>query len=84
MAGSPPTNHIDMLIEILQSQALECFIAADGLPQDIAFHGSLDRQIRKDIEKTSARLSKLANRLNGSTQQRLNALGHSYLNQRMI
>lgn len=63
MAGSPPTNDMDTLIETLQSQALECFIAADDLPQDIAFHRSLDRQFRKDIEKTSARLLKFANRL---------------------
>lgn len=54
---------MDTLIETLQSQALECFIAADDLPQDIAFHRSLDRQFRKDIEKTSARLLKFANRL---------------------
>jgi exosome complex exonuclease RRP6 len=63
MAGSPPTDNMDKLIETLQSQALECFIAADGLPQDIAFHRSLDRQFRKDIEKTSARLLQFANRL---------------------
>lgn len=63
MADSPPTNDMDTLIETLQSQALECFIAADDLPQDIAFHRSLDRQFRKDIEKTSARLLKFANRL---------------------
>jgi len=63
MAGSPPTNDMDTLIETLQSQALECFIAADDLPQDIAFHRSLDRQFRKDIEKTSVRLLKFTNRL---------------------
>ena len=63
MAGSPPSNDMDTFIETIQSQALECFIAADGLPQDIAFHRSLDRQFRKDIEKTSARLLKFANRL---------------------
>ena len=63
MAGSPPTSNTDTMIETLQSQALECFIAADGLPQDIAFHRSLDRYFRKDIEKTSARLLKFANRL---------------------
>jgi hypothetical protein len=63
MAGSPPPNNMDTLIETLQSQVLECFVAADDLPQDIAFHRSLDRQFRKDIEKTSARLLKFANRL---------------------
>lgn len=63
MAGSPGCNAMDTFIETLQSQALECFIAADGLPQDIAFHRSLDREFRKDIEKTSARLLKFANRL---------------------
>ena len=63
MADSPPTNNMDTLIETLQLQALECFIAADDLPQDVAFHRSLDRQFRKDIEKTSARLLKFANRL---------------------
>ena len=68
MAGSPPTNNMDTMIETLQSQALECFIAADGLPQDIAFHRSLDRQFRKDIEKTSARLLNFANRLIAYTE----------------
>ena len=63
MAGSPPSNDMNALIETLQSQALECFISADDLPQDIAFHRSLDRQFRKDIEKTSARLLKFTNRL---------------------
>jgi len=61
MAGPPPNNDMDTLVEALQSQALECFIAADDLPQDIAFHRSLDRQFRKDIEKTSARLLKFTN-----------------------
>jgi len=63
MADSAPDNDMDTFIERLQSQALECFVAADGLPQDIAFHRSLDRHFRKDIEKTSARLLKFANRL---------------------
>ena len=63
MAASPSSNDMNALIETLQSQALECFVAADDLPQDIAFHRSLDRQFRKDIEKTSARLLKFANRL---------------------
>lgn len=63
MAGSPSSNDMDTLIETLQSQALECFVAADDLPLDIAFHRSLDRRFRKEIEKTSARLLKFANRL---------------------
>lgn len=63
MAGSPSSDDMDTLLETLQSQALECFVAADDLPLDIAFHRSLDRQFRKDIKKTSARLLKFANRL---------------------
>ena len=63
MAGAPPSNDMDTFIETLQAQAFECSIAADSLPQDIAFHRSLDRQFRKDIEKTSARLLKFTNRL---------------------
>jgi hypothetical protein len=63
MASPPPSTDMDTLIETLQSKALECFVAADDLPQDIAFHRSLDRQFRKDTERTSARLLKFANRL---------------------
>ena len=61
IAGSPFTDDVDTMIETLQSQALECFIAADGLLQDIAFHRSLDREFRRDIEKSSVRLLKFAN-----------------------
>ena len=64
MMGSLPSNiDMDALIETLQSQALGCLISADNFPQDIAFHCSLDRQLQKDIEKTSAQLLRFASRI---------------------
>jgi exosome complex exonuclease RRP6 len=68
MTSLPPSIDMNTLVETLQSQALECFVAADDFPQDIAFHRSLDRQFRKDLDKTSARLLKFANRLIAYTE----------------
>lgn len=56
-------DSLDEFIALLKQKTDETVTAANALPPDIAFHRSLDRKFRADLDKTTERVLKLTNRL---------------------
>jgi exosome complex exonuclease RRP6 len=58
-----PTTAIDNYLTELKIRTDKVVSSSKELPKDIAFHRTLDRKFRTDLDASSARILKLTNRL---------------------
>lgn len=58
-----PITHVGDYLSALKTAVDSTSNSAQALPDDIAFHRSLDRKFRQNLDKTSERLLTLTNRL---------------------
>ncbi|KIM28466.1 hypothetical protein M408DRAFT_308391 [Serendipita vermifera MAFF 305830] len=65
MASSIPLPETSLAeyVTLLKTQTDKTVNAAAGLPRDIAFHRTLDRKFKTELDATSARVLRLTNRL---------------------